>query len=379
MSADSRPSEGASLGGAGRLLPSGLVRPSILEWLYFAIGLALIVRYRWLFDDSFVYFRYVDNRLFLDAGLGYNAGAFVEGYTRPLQCLVLLALRSLHLSYPVIVLTIGLVCFAAFAYILVVLNRALNPQIDARTALNFPLLFLAGNYSALSFFTSGNEGALTHLVAAATALYLMRPGSRLLGLLVACSPLVRPELAAPLLLTIGYVWIATGRMPRFLLAASAALNGTWLLFRIYYYADLLPNTFYLKEASDFVGGVRYLRDLTDPYFVGSIFAAFAILAGLLAVRRSRRGEPVDDSLAPRLGMLVLAIAGAAYVVRSGGSSMHYYYLAAPFTLALCSLAGLLERGVAEFLPARAGLDRSRRSASSDSPWPLTPTSCRNIR
>jgi hypothetical protein len=56
-------------------------------------------------------------------------------------------------------------------------------------------------------------------------------------------------------------------------------------------------------------------------------------------------------------MLVLAVAGAAYVVRSGGSSMHYYYLAAPFTLALCSLAGLLERGVAEFLPAGSGSGR----------------------
>ena len=42
-----------------------LVRPSALEWIYLIVGLVLVYRYRWLFDDSFVYYRYVDNLLFL--------------------------------------------------------------------------------------------------------------------------------------------------------------------------------------------------------------------------------------------------------------------------------------------------------------------------
>lgn len=46
-------------------------------------------------------------------------------------------------------------------------------------------------------------------------------------------------------------------------------------------------------------------------------------------------------------MLAIALGIGLYVVRSGGSAMHYYYLAAPFTLTLCALSGLLETAVAE--------------------------------
>ena len=45
-------------------------------------------------------------------------------------------------------------------------------------------------------------------------------------------------------------------------------------------------------------------------------------------------------------MLLLALAVGGYIVRTGGSAMHYYYLAAPFTFAVCSTAGLLELAAA---------------------------------
>ena len=39
----------------------------LLEWLSLALGPWLVIRYAWLMDDAFVYFRYVDNLLFLGA------------------------------------------------------------------------------------------------------------------------------------------------------------------------------------------------------------------------------------------------------------------------------------------------------------------------
>ncbi|MFT5052075.1 MAG: hypothetical protein ACI8QZ_003507 [Chlamydiales bacterium] len=333
-----------------------LPRPVALEWFLLALGLALVVRYRWLFDDSFVYFRYVDNLLFLDAGLTYNAGEFVEGFSSPAHCLLLVVLRALHLGFPTIVLLIGLVGFTAFWYLLVVLNRSLSPDRSALT-LNFPLAYLAANYSVSSFFTAGNEGALLHVSAAATALYLLRPRSRLLASIVAIVPLVRPELALAGLLTGLCVWWSTGRAPRFLLAVAALANGGWLLFRIHYYADLLPNTFYLKtgtrleSGTHLEAGLRYLLNTTGPYHALPVLGVFGLLAWRLARRRSGADTAPRRGIPPRAAMLLIAASVATWTIASGGSSMHYYYLAFPFTLTVCALGGLLERALFEYRPA----------------------------
>ena len=332
-------------------------RPSAVEWVYLVIGLALVTRYRWLFDDSFVYFRYVDNFLFLKAGLTFNAGEYVEGYSSPLHCLLLVALRALQIGYPAIVLGLGLACFTTFWYLLVDLNRTLRSDADAGPALNFPLAYLAANYSVTSFFSAGNETPLIHVVAAANALLLLRPKSRPLAVVVAVSPLVRPELVLSLGLTLACLWWRSARFPRFLAGAAVAANGGWLLFRVYYYADLLPNTFYLKTATTLEGGtnleagLRYLRDATEPYHLVSVLALFAAATGGMAYRTRRlrdATEPYHLALGPRLAMLVISSVVAACVVATGGSAMHYYYLAFPFTLAVCALGGLLERTLYAF-------------------------------
>ncbi|HUU84231.1 MAG TPA: hypothetical protein VM243_12075, partial [Phycisphaerae bacterium] len=46
-------------------LRRALPRPAPLEWLFLIVGLFLVIHYSWLLDDAFVYFRYVDNLLYL--------------------------------------------------------------------------------------------------------------------------------------------------------------------------------------------------------------------------------------------------------------------------------------------------------------------------
>jgi len=328
--------------------PRRLPRPAPIEWLYLAAGLVLVARYRWLFDDSFVYFRYVDNLLFLDAGLTFNAGEYVEGYSSPAHCLLLIGLRALRLGWPALVLSLGLACFALFGYGLVALERALGPGGERRAVLSFPLAYLCASYSLTSFFTAGNEAPLIHLAAVATALFLTRPASRGFALAVAVAPLVRPELLLATAAAALAVWWATRRFPRFLVAATVLANGAWLAFRAAYYADLLPNTFYLKtgtrleSGSNLEAGLRYLRDAAAPGRLGWVLVGFALLVAALAGRaRSTRGLFLE----PRAAMLLVAAIVAAWVVASGGSAMHYYYLAFPATLAVCACAGLVERAL----------------------------------
>jgi hypothetical protein len=171
---------------------SRLVRPALVEWIAFAVGLVLCVHYAWILDDAYVYFRYVDNWLFLGRGLVYNPGEFAEGFTSPSWLLLLASARGLGLGYWLAVRGFALVAFAAFWYGAVVLNRRLSPA--GAPCSSSPVVFLCLNYSVLSYFSSGVETPLVQLCAVGYALYFVRPSSRLGLFAVAVSPLVRPEL-----------------------------------------------------------------------------------------------------------------------------------------------------------------------------------------
>jgi hypothetical protein len=152
-----------------------------------------------------------------------------------------------------------------------------------------------------------------------------------------------------------WCWIATRRFPWRPTAVGAIAVGGWLLFRIIYYAELLPNTFYLKHLPDWGQGFVYLHEtlyVYGVYWVGPIFAA-------LAFALWRRG--VDFKARPRLGMLLVSAAIALYFVRVGGDPRHYRYLAFSFCLGTAALGGLAEHALAHFAPQRALLPRTRRA------------------
>lgn len=328
-----------------------LPRPAALEWLYLAIGLTLVVRYRWLMDDSFIYFRYVDNLLFMKLGLVYNAGEYVEGFSSPLHSLLLIALRALGLAWPAIVTGVGCAAFVGFWALLVTLNRELSPRDSV--ILNLPLAYLVTNYGLASFFTSGLETPLAHVMAPALALYLLRPQSRWLALLLALAPLARPELALAVGLAALFVWWRRQSFPWSLFVASLVASGGWLIFRIRYYADLFPNTFHLKDGVRFDQGWRYLLDTAGTYHL----AGFAVVVVGVALAVRRRGKASDVSepsshASERIAMLVIAGAIAAYVARVGGSHVHYWYLAFPFSLAVCASAGIFEAALCDLAAGR---------------------------
>ena len=346
-------SDGATVGETARRAPmvdetarrapkQELPLPHPLEWILLCAGLALVIRYRWLFDDAFVYFRYVDHLVFLDAGLVYNRGEYVEGFSSPLHCLLLAALRALHLGFPEIVWGLGVVSFLVFGYGLVVLNRRLSPP---GRVLGFPLAYLALNYSVASFFTSGLETPLEHVLAVGVALFVLQPRSIPLAVGVALAPLVRPELALALGMAAVWAWARTRSFPWVLAITAALANGAWLVFRIGYYADLLPNTFYLKDRNELGRGLRYLADAAGPYHLLLVVGVLALLLAMAA-----RRPPVDAPLrvAPRLMMGAIALAVAAYVARIGGAAVHYWYLSFAFPLFVCAFAGIPELSLARF-------------------------------
>ena len=311
-------------------------KPSPVEWVCLIGGGFLSLHYAWLMDDAYVYFRYIDNCLFLHRGLVYNAGEYVEGFSSPFWAVLLLALRATTLNYWIIIRALCLASFVTFWFLLLLLNRRLSPK--ESPALNIPLILLSFHYGVLSYFSSGLESPLVQVMAVVYALFFLSPGNRSLQVLLAISPMLRHELALPLLIGLLWLWYRSRRFPLSLFLLSGLCSGAWVLFRIYYYADILPNTFYLKNDVMIRQGLIYLLDGLSPYHAFCI--GIAMLSIFLVVRyRLKPGADLHAS--ERRMMLFTAFALTVYVVKVGGDPRHFRFLSFPYCLLVCAYSGIV--------------------------------------
>ena len=253
-------------------------RVAAAEWLALAAGLALVLRYAWHLDDAFVYFRYVDNWALLGRGLVFNEGEWVEGFTSPLWTLLLAGLRwATPLDFWTITRGVGVGAFALYWSQLVALRRATAPA--GAPVVNGPLALTCALYPIATYFTSGTESPLVLVTAAAMARFALEGGAegRLPAVAVGLAPLVRPELAVPSIVLLAFDWRRSARVPRLALATLVGANAAWLVFRAWAYADLLPNTFHLKDGAHWGWGLAYLHDALLPYGGYALLALGAII------------------------------------------------------------------------------------------------------
>lgn len=345
--------------------PDDLIRTlrqtPLFHWFLLPLGMVLVYRYRWLMDDSYVYFRYADNAAVYGLGLVYNAGAYVEGYSSPGWMLLLAALRHLTGNYGLLILILGQLTLAVFWLGLVMINRKVSPPDSPQ--LNIPLLYLIGNYAVLCYFTSGLETPLVQLAAVGFAGLAFFPRTRWLQIALAFSPLVRPELVVPLAIILLWVSWHDFRHGIVMALACFGVNAAWLAFRIYYYADLFPNTYHLKNDTNWAQGWIYLRDTAEAY----LFFPYLIALGILFAGFCQ-ADPKSEHrhLGARAVILACSLSVGLYVMKIGGDPRHYRYLAFPFCLLVAGTCGITEGAVSrwrDFLrPQLVESLRSRRIA-----------------
>ncbi|MDD0844992.1 hypothetical protein [Pseudomonas sp. Gutcm_11s] len=276
-------------------MPSVFQRPSKAFALTLLVlgGLLCLYGYEFLqptiqIDDAYISYRYAQN-LVDGHGLVYNVGERVEGYTNLLWTLLVAGGVAFGGSASLVGHWLGFVSgvfllLATFFY-----SRCLLPREMQWLALGAPILLYASN-SFAAWTISGLETPLfAAFVTAAMVAFVVGRIGWVLAFCVLAS-LTRPEGALLAALLLGIDWLAQliALRPRRLtellrlslpcLAYALFIAGL-TAFRVIYYGDALPNTFYAKTGGIPLNyGPAYLyRFLIDG-------AIFLLVPALVALR-----------------------------------------------------------------------------------------------
>jgi arabinofuranosyltransferase len=295
-----------------------------------AVGLLIWQLYRqraFFHDDAFISLRYVAH-LAEHGELTWNLGERVEGYTNFLQIIATAVLVKLGLNPIDSVRSINAVAAGTLIVSTVLAARRLAP--------NDPIAIAVGGFFVMSsapvalWVFGGLEAVMVaaFITAAITVIlpvYLTndRPMARSLsaGLLVGLAYLTRPDaLIVGGTVMLGLCCFAPGTWWRrfgsagLLGAAASAIVLPHIVWRLSYYGDLLPNTFYAKVT------LPLLRRLV----IGGHYIAVAMLllpavplgiAGLVWAIRKKR-------VSPAMGLITATVVGYfLYILWAGGDHM----------------------------------------------------------
>ncbi|MBN1963247.1 MAG: hypothetical protein JW910_01285 [Anaerolineae bacterium] len=279
-------------------------RRTVLVWLAVLIPAVLIAVHalrfaNWIIDDAGITFAYARN---LAEGYGLVAQPGlepVEGYSNFLWMILFTPFFWLHVFHATLIpKLLSLICITAT---LAILDRTLARLTPRHAALTFVAgLLLASNASFVIWTTSGLENPLYVLLIAALAWVVItdvidtQPDRRralLAGVLLAGIAMTRPDglvyvgvvFLLPPLKTIG-----RGRRVNFrrvmnhlylALGAFLLLYGAFIAFRLAYFHDVFPNTYWAKGGPSLSIVLDFLT--LQPEAIGKLRDLFAGLAGPL--------------------------------------------------------------------------------------------------
>ena len=322
------------------------------------IGAATVMVWlrRWISDDGFINIRVI-HQLMAGRGPIYNVHERVEVGTSTLWLMAVWLFQAVtpttETGEEMVVLGTALTALALI--LLAVGSWALSDGRGVMVPLG--LLVVAALPVVWDFGTSGLETSLSMawiaacFAALAFRLRALTPGVRVpawrpwpVACLIGLGPLVRPDFALlSLAFGIALLWQSARSLSGWLAAAGVALTipVAYEVFRMGFFASLVPNTALAKANGSVAQGWTYVQDFLGTYWLGFPLA-FGALAILLRIWRSGAG-PNARSL-----FIVLPVAGlahAGFVVSVGGDFMHGRFLL-PATLlcfapiALVSFAGM---------------------------------------
>ena len=288
---------------------------------------------RFIQDDAFISFQYARN-LATGKGLVWAGGERIEGYTNFLWTLLLTIPFYSHLD-PVwftCVAGIGIFCVS------LVLTYRIGILVSGSKVLGLLAMVLLGtNYTFSAYATGGLETQLQTCLLVASLFLLFRQmqtstwsvrSAAVLSLTASAAILTRLDSAIVegVILAVALVSVWRPCFPlrkrahliAALLLPLAVLVGGWLGWKLYYYGDLLPNTYYAKVSpvASFNAGIHYLTSFLTSYW---LLPSVAFVIAALAKKNTG-----TDATIPLL--VALTLLWCAYVIWVGGDFMEFRFL-----------------------------------------------------
>ena len=198
-------------------------------------------------DDAMIVMRYAKN---VAGGLGpvYNAGERVEGYSDPLW---MVALSLVHLARPsaelaplaAILLAWGCLVATVWASVWLLEEFGIRGGLALAMA-----LAIAVDTDAIEWALGGLEVTAVAALSTFCAWALASGRKRTFTLCLSLIPLIRSDgLALATALAVVFVWATPDRRSAVRVLALAAIPAAaYLAFRLAYFGEPLPNTYYLK-------------------------------------------------------------------------------------------------------------------------------------
>jgi len=290
----------------------------------------------WVADDAYITFRHVVQFL-AGNGLTYNTIERVEGFTHPLWALLLSLLGSLGAPLSGAAVTMDLLCAATLIGAVWLKERDQGP-------LAMALLVSCSGF--VDFATSGLETPMTMLLvflAYSTPSVLEHPRrvGMALGLAYLCHPDVAVLSIGPIFMLIAEArkrgWRSSANALAAFVASLACAPLLWHLFRLWYYGEIWPNTYYAKNGGSYWSqGIAYVLD----------FARYAPLSALgvlvvLGLALSDLNRKTGPERFRRMAGLLAIVLHAAAIARVGGDFMGFRLLLPDLAVMLALSAGAL--------------------------------------
>jgi arabinofuranosyltransferase len=312
--------------------PSRLRRFLLAAPAYVPAGMIAVGgwQHRWMDEDAFINLRIID-QIFAGHGPVFNAGERVEAATSMIWIVVLVVARGIFGAFASMEWITLLASLAAAIAAFVVAGMATRRlhRGDDGVVVPVGLLLVASVAVVWDFASSGLEmglvwlwiaGAWFVLVSVARATEL--PGRRrfAFGVLLGLAPLVRPDLGVMLIcFLVAWFVLVRPRRIAFDLVAIFTLPVAYQIFRMGYYATLVPSTALAKDAGGlhFGQGWTYATNFITPYrlWLTAILVVATVVYRSLADRDNR-------VLVVTVAMLAAAAGHALYITAIGGDYMH---------------------------------------------------------
>jgi hypothetical protein len=282
-------------------------------------------------DDTYITLRFAENLVRGD-GLVFNPGERVEGYSNFLYAVMLAGGMAAGAEPMLLAKSLG---FAAGLLTLVVTWRIAGalPQARRVRILAPALLAISGPFAAwavLGLETLVYSLFITIAAALCMAGKVIKPRGAWVGAVFALIALTRPEGALFFAATVAFL-VATGERQSAgrLVLPFALIVGSFVIWRVWYYGDLLPNTYYAKAGLGplaLVRGAKYLFEFFKIHG-GPVLPTLAVVP-LFWGTRSRQVQY----------LAVLCAAYFLFVIQVGGDNFAEFRFVAPILPLLYLLA-----------------------------------------